>query len=303
MALPLIRLVVLMAFASACLVDCAMGPRKGKGTGETSLFRQMLGSLRAGDVVVADRYCCACWLIAAAMARGADVCFRLHSQRHADFRRGRRLGKDDHVVSWEKPKRPAWMSQAEYDALPDKLEMREVRFRTGHRGYRTKEVVVATTLLDAAACPAASIAELYGHRWQVELDIRAIKQTLKMDVLSCKTPEMVRKEAWTHLLAYNLARRALAQAASASGKERARELSFAAALETLRTFRWLLLTGDEAMRAASRQALLAALRTHKVGKRPGRVEPRKVKRRPKAQRLLTKPRQQERELLLSGKGE
>ena len=299
---PLIRLVVLLTFATACLVDCVMGPRKGKGAGETSLFRRMLGSLRAGDVLVADRYYCAYWLVAAAKGRGADVCSRLHSRRHADFRGGRRLGKDDHVVSWPKPARPAWMDRQEYDALPESLQVREVRFRTEHRGYRTKEVVVATTLLDAVAHPAACIAELYGHRWQVELDIRAIKQTLKMDVLSCKTPGMVRKEAWTHLLAYNLTREVMARAAAGGkdGKDGPRGLSFAGAAQTLDAFRWLLLLGDDARREAVAQALLAAVRTHRVGRRAGRVEPRKVKRRPKTQGRLTRPRRQERARLMRG---
>jgi Transposase DDE domain len=296
---PLIRLVVLLTFATACLADCVMGPRKGKGAGETSLFKQMLGSLREGDVLVADRYYCAYWLVVAARGRGADVCFRLHSQRHADFRRGRRLGKDDHVVSWPKPKRPAWMGRAEYDALPESLEMREARFQTGRPGYRTREVVVATTLLDAVAHPKDAVAELYGRRWQVELDIRGIKQTLKMDVLSCKTPGMARKEIWTHLLAYNLTREVMARAA-AGGEGGPRGLSLAGAAQTLDAFRWLLLLGDEGRQGAFAQALLAAVRTHRVGRRPGRVEPRKVKRRPKAQRLLTRTRAEERARLTRG---
>jgi Transposase DDE domain len=299
---PLIRLVVLLAFATACLVDCAMGPRKGKGAGETSLLKGILASLRQGDVLVGDRYYCGYELVVLVRRRGADVCFRLHSQRHADFRRGRKLGKDDHVVRWPKPKRPPSMPKDEYDALPDFLEMREVRFRTERPGYRTREVVVATTLLDAAAYPKADIAELYGHRWQAELDIRAIKQVLGMDVLSCKTPEMVRKEAWTRLLAYNLARRALAQAAAAS-KDGPRGLSLSGAVQALCAFRWLLLLGDDARRGAVAQALLSALRTHQVGKRPGRVEPRKTKRRPRPARLLTRPRAEERERLLGGKGD
>jgi hypothetical protein len=262
----------------------------------------MLDSLQPGDVLVADRYYCVYWLVAAALGRGTDVCFRLHSQRHADFRRGKRLGKDDHVVVWPKPKRPSWMDKETYDVLPEQLSMREVRFQTGRPGYRTKEVVVATTLLDALAYPKADVAELYHHRWSVELDVRSIKQTLKMDVLSCKTPEMVRKEIWTHLLAYNLTRQVMAQAAASSGKTiKPRELSFAGAVQTLCAFRWLLVLGEEGRQGTFASALLVALLTHRVGDRPGRVEPRKVKRRRKAHRLLTRPRQQERERLKQGK--
>jgi hypothetical protein len=296
---PMIRLVVLLTFATAALVGCAMGPHHGKETGETALFRSLLGEIRDGDVAVADRYHCSYWQIALIKAEraGADVCFRLHQRRQYDFSKGQRLGKDDHIVTWSKPPRPDWLDKETYAALPDRLTIREVRFVVDTPGWRSKEIVVATTLLDAKVYTRKEIAELYHARWHVELDIRNIKQTLKMDVLSCKDPEMVRKEVWTHLLAYNLARRAMAQAAS-RGEVKPRELSFAGAVQTLDAFRWLLLLGEEGRWLLLAKTALVALATHRVGDRPGRNEPRKVKRRPKGYGRLTRPRAEERAALL-----
>jgi hypothetical protein len=298
---PLIRLVVLLTFATAGLVGCSMGPHKGKESGETALFRELLGQIRRGDVVVADRYYCGYFMVALLLARGADVAFRLHQRRHYDFRRGERLGKGDHVVSWHKPARPDWMDEQTYAAIPETLEVREVRVRVDRPGYRTREVIVATTLTDASQYSKKEMADLYHYRWHVELDIRAIKQTLQMDILSCQTPEMVRKEIWAHLLAYNLVRAVMAQAA---GKNRLepREVSFAGAVQTVNAFRWLLLLIGEQERVTAAEALLVAVGTHKVGNRPGRCEPRKKKRRPKAYPRLMKPRAQEKAALLKRAG-
>jgi DDE family transposase len=293
---PRLRLVVLLALATAALVGAALGPVKGKGSGETERFRALLDRLEAGDVVVADRYYCTWWLVALVQRQGADVCFRLHHLRQYDFRKGQRLGPGDHVVRWPKPARPAWMDAASYAALPETLAVREVRVKVTTPGYRVRDFVVATTLSDARRYSAAQIADLYHRRWHVELDIRALKSTLHMDILSCRSPAMVRREVWAHLLAYNLTRKVLAQAALA-GQVTPRQLSFAGAMQTLNAFRWLLsiMGGDVGGRSV--RALLLAVATHRVGNRPGRVEPRETKRRRKV-KLLTKPRAQRRAELL-----
>jgi hypothetical protein len=296
---PLIRLVVLLTFATASLVGAALGPHQGKETGETALFRSLLDQVRRGDVVVADRYYCSYWQVALLLACGADACFRLHQRRKYDFRKGRRLGRGDHVVTWAKPARPAWMDEDTYAGLPETLSVREVRVVVTEPGCRSREVLVATTLADARAYPKEDIAELYHKRWHVELDIRSVKQTLEMDILSCKTPEMVRKEVWAHLLAYNLVRQAMAEAARANHTT-PRRLSFAGAVQTLNAFRWALLLGAADRRAELVRAVLLAIGTHAVGNRPGRCEPRKVKRRPKSYPRLMKPRGQERAELLQG---
>ena len=210
---PMIRLVVLLGFATGALVGGAIGPWSGKEVGEMALLRELLDRFQPGDVYVADRAYCSYWLIAALQARGVDVAMRLHQSRHYDFSTGQSLGHDDHVVTWDRPvHRPDWMDQSTYDAMPQTLTVREVRFRMDRKGYRTQEIIVATTLTDATTYSSEDIAELYHHRWRVELSIRDIKQTLGMDVLRGKTPEMLRREIWCHLLAYNLVRQVIASA-------------------------------------------------------------------------------------------
>jgi len=296
---PLIRLVVLLTFATAGLVGCAMGPHSGKETGETALFRQLLDDLLAGDVVVADRYYCSYWMLAALSDRGVDACFRLHQRRKYDFTQGKRLSQDDHIVTWNKPARPEWMDEASYAAVQETLTIREVRFQIHQPGYRSQEIVVATTLTDAKAYSQADLAELYHQRWHVELDLRAIKQTLKMEILACKTPEGVRKEIWTHLLGYNLVRQAMAQAARQS-KIKPRQVSFAGAVQTLEAFRLALSGSRGAEWLRLEQTVIRAIGTHQVGDRPGRCEPRKVKRRPKGYARMTRPRGEERTRILRG---
>src|SRR5262249_43360575 len=133
---PMIRLVVLLSLATAALLDMAFGPYQGKETGETALLRQVLGAVPAGDLLLADRYCCTSGLVALAGARGLAVVFRRHHRRAYDFRRGRRLGKDDHLATWPKPRRPDWMEEATYAALPEHLTVREVRYQVRTPGFR-----------------------------------------------------------------------------------------------------------------------------------------------------------------------
>jgi hypothetical protein len=286
---PMIRLVVLLGFATAALVDAAIGPWSGKQTGEMALLRQLLGSILAGDVLVADRGWCSYWLMAELRRRGADGAFRLHQSRHYDFSTGRRLGHDDHVVTWARPARPDWMDKETYRDTPKTMEIREIRFRVGRAGYRSREVIVATTLLDPQRYGKDDLAELYGHRWRVELDIRDVKQTMKMDVLRGKTPEMLRREIWTHLLAYNLARQVMAQAARQKGLS-PRGISFAGAKQTMDAFRVALQGSEGELWRCLVEAMLGAIAGHRVGKRAGRCEPRQVKRRPKTFPMMTRPR-------------
>lgn len=295
---PMIRLVVLLTLATATIVGCAFGPFKGKQTGETALFRQLFEQLRRGDVVVADRYYCSYFMIALLRQQGVDVVFRLHQGRHYDFRRGQSLGHDDHIVEWQRPQRPTWMDPATYATMPETLAVRELRFNVENPGFRTREIIVATTLLDERAYSQENIAELYRDRWQAELDLRSIKRTLGMERLTCKTPAMVRKELWAHLLGYNLARKVSAQAAWERGLC-PRQISFAGTVQILEAFRGLLLATDQRM-LICRQMFLA-IATHEVGDRPGRFEPRCIKRRPGNQYpILRVPRSQAREQLLDG---
>ena len=191
------------------------------------------------------------------------------------------------------------MDEETYQQIPETLTVREIRVSVETPGCRSRSLVIATTMTDDKAYPKKDLADLYHQRWHVELDIRNIKQTLKMDVLSCKSPEMVRKEIWTHLLAYNLVRKVMAQAAL-EAKTEPRRISFAGAVQTLNAFRWVLLLSSRTERGGQLvRMVLLAIATHAVGDRPGRCEPRKVKRRPKAYPRMTKPRAEERAAALA----
>jgi len=296
---PLVRMVLLFSLATGMLCDMAMGPYQGKETGEPALFRELLDRLAEGDIVLADRYYCSYFMIALLMELGVDLVVRLHPRRTADFRRGRRLHKGDHLVEWKRPVKPSWMDRKTYDKMPESIEVREVLVRVDQPGFRTESLVVVTTLCDAEEYAAEEIAKLYRGRWLAELDIRTIKITLDMDVLRCKTPEMVRREVWTHLLAYNLIRRTILQSAQASGLS-PRELSFTAAMQAIAASWGTAPLVDSRTFALLVDAHLANLAGHRVGHRPDRVEPRAVKRRPKPHRLLTKPRAEARAELLAG---
>ena len=297
---PIARVVVLLSLASGMLADMAMGPYAGKETGEPALLRQLLNGFEPGDLLLADRYYCSYFMIALLMRLGLDFVARVHQRRAVDFRGGRRLGKGDHLVQWTRPQKPEWMDQQTYERMPTSIEVRQIHVHVSQPGFRAASLVVVTTLLDPAAYAKDDIAKLYHCRWLAELDIRAIKITLGMDILRCKTPEMVRKEMWTCLLAYNLIRQTMLQSARESGLS-PRRLSFTAAMQSIAAS-WLVIALSDASTAASLiEAARANLSDHVIGNRPGRVEPRAVKRRPKEHALLTKPRAQARAELLAGK--
>ena len=295
---PIARLVVLISLATAMIHDMALGPYAGKETGETALLRQLLERFQAGDILLADRYYCSYFMIALLLERGIDFVVRLHQARTADFRRGRRLGPGDHLVDWQRPAKPEWMAQETYERMPASIRVREVEVHVDQPGFRVDSFVVVTTLTDADEYRRDDLAELYHQRWLAELDLRAIKSTLGLDVLRCKTPEMVRRELWTGLLAYNLIRQTMLQAACSP-----RQLSFAAALQKIAASWNTILVCQDATVLLLIEVHLGDLATHQVGDRPDRVEPRAIKRRPKPQRLLMQPRAQARAALLAGAAE
>jgi hypothetical protein len=294
---PMLRLVVILSLDCAAVVDAAIGPYKGKQSGETALLRSMMSSLEKGDILLADRYYASYWMIAMLQALGVDSVFRQHQLRKIDFRRGQQLGPHDHVITLEKPgKRPEWMDEPMYEQMCGELTVREVRVQVRKRGFRVRTLVVVTTLLDAQVYDKEDIALAFRFRWHVELDVRAIKQTLNMDVLRCKTPAMVRKEIWMHLLAYNLIRTAMARAAELAGIE-PREVSFAGAVQTVNVFAPALQLAHAADRAGLVEIMLRSMAQHRVADRPDRYEPRAVKRRAKPIALLTVPRAEARKRL------
>jgi putative transposase len=286
---PIARIVVVFSLAVGTVLNAALGRYQGKETGENSLFRTLHDMLEEDDVVLADR-CFSGWFdLALIYKRGAHVVIRKHQLRATDFRTGKRLGKDDQLVEWQKPARPKWMSEEEYAALPDSLTVREVRVRVRQSGFRTRNLIVVTTLLDPIKYLAEYIAKLYRRRWQAELNLRSLKVVLQMDHLRCKTPHRVRNEFYMHLAAYNLIRQAMAIAAARAQRE-PWTVSFKGTLQTLEKFLPLLSTTITT--AAWCDALLESIAAHEIGNRPDRYEPRVKKRRPKPYRKMTKPREE-----------
>lgn len=285
--------VAILSLATACVHDAAIGPYTGKQTGELALLRRMLGSFDAGDVAVCDRYYCSFMMIALLLNGGVDVCARLHHKRHTDFRHGTRLGSNDRLITWSRPARPEWMDEATYAGIPRTLTLRLIRYRVTESGFRTQTITVITTLSDPNRDSAQDIADLYGFRWNAELDIRSIKAALHLEHLRCKSPAMVRREFWTTLLAYNLIRSTAAAAALVHGKQ-PRQISFTGTCQYVLSS-WMLIScgliPPSALRHHATQ-LLRRIAQCEVANRPGRFEPRVIKRRPKPHQLMTRPRDQ-----------
>jgi len=289
--LPIARAVAVMSLATACVNDVAIGPYAGKETGETALLRALLGSFDPDDVAVMDRYYCSFMMIALLWGQNVQVCARMHQSRHVDFRRGRRLGKYDHIIVWTRPKRPSWMDEATYETIPETLELREIRYNVVQPGYRSRAITIATTLTDAAVYSAEEIAELYGFRWNSELDIRSIKQSMNLAHVRCKSPEMVRKELWATILGYNLIRTTAAAAAVLYDKQ-PRQISFTSTcqyvLSSWMLFSCELIAADRAPGYCCR--MLSQIAACEVANRPGRLEPRVLKRRRHGYKLMQEPR-------------
>jgi Transposase DDE domain len=283
---PLARLTVLLSLASGACHDLAIAPYAGKGTGETTLLRQMYDSLSPGDVVVADalfdNYFLACEL----RQRGIELIARVQAERVGSELVESR--PDGDVILWQRPNKPRGMTGKQYRSYPESLTMRQVSVDARDSNNRAEQFKVVTTILDASI-DGGQIANVYERRWDGEVDIRSIKSTMKMDILRCKTPEMVHKEIWAHLLAYNLLRTVMAVAASASNVE-PRAISFKGAKQALTAFAPKLEAARPEQRAGLVDALLKAVAYHRVGERPGRWEPRARKRRPKPGKRLTQPR-------------
>jgi hypothetical protein len=293
---PIARLVVLFSLAVGTVLDAALGRYQGKQSGETALWHSLQDGLEPGDLLLADRYYGSFWELALTRQRNADMVCRLHQRRRTDFRTGRRLGREDHVVGWTKPARPEWLDEATYAALPATLAVREVRVRVRLAGFRTRVLVVVTTLWDAAAFGRQDVALLYRMRWYAELDLRALKQTMQMDILRCQSPEMVRKEVWAHLLAYNLLRGLMARAAEEGGLLPL-QVSFKGALQVVNALAAVLWRAVVEEIAEILRRLREAIRSQRGGERPNRCEPRARKRRPKHYPLLNESRQQARSRL------
>lgn len=271
---PKIRLVAMLSMSSGALINYATAPCRGKNTGEHALLRRILDSLSPTDVLVADRYFGTYFLIAELLNRGVDCLFKLHSSRKASQR------TKDHLIIWTKPQRPRWMDKTTYQSIPDQLTLRQTKINGK---------IFISSFLNFKKVTRADLKELYTLRWLIELDLYSIKTVLKMDILRCRTPQMIQKEIGVHLLAYNLIRSIIAQTAFRY-RRLPRSISFKITVQLLTAFQPVILLIPRNRRALLYDSLLESIVIQRVGHRAGRCEPRALKRRLRQFSLLTQPR-------------
>lgn len=284
---PIARIVALFSLSTGAVLDAAISSLK---IGEVNLFRQLYSHLKAGDVALGDRIFGSYSDICSLLQQGVDSVFRMHGQRKTDFRKGKRLGRLDHIVKWQKPKQcPKGLSLELFDSIPQSILLREVRFLVQQTGFRTKKVTLVTTLLDCDLYPKASLAELYRLRWQAEIELRHLKMRMQMEFLNSKTPKMVRKDFYVHLLAYNLIRTVQWEAGQ-QHQVSPISLSFSATIQHFTTFIGLMVSATYEPEKHLYTLCLVLVATEKLPFRPNRVEPRVVKRRPKPYPWMKKTR-------------
>ena len=277
---PICRLLAVSCLHTGVILNASIGPCKGKGSDEKSLLRNVLDTFETGDVVVGDAFFGSYFLLVEMMERGVDALFEQFGSRQSttDFKKGVTLGKKDHLVAFNKPKiKPDWMTQEAYNEAPEKITIRELK---------VGQKILITTMLSAKDYPKKALSALFKKRWHVEVDFRNLKTTLGLVVLSCKTPEMCQKEMWVYFLANNLIRLLMAQAA-VDHNLLPRQLSFKHTVQIWNTYSLLKKALDDPM--------FALIAKRIVGNRPGRMEPRAVKRRPKPYKLLMIPRAEARQ--------
>jgi hypothetical protein len=284
---PIMNLVGVFSLATGVLIDLAKGHRK---VSEQALFRQLWDLFAPGEVALTDRKFCSFAEIHLMAQRDIDVVMRNHQCRIKGIELVKRLGKTDRLIRWIKTKVcPKWLTQAQWEELPDTLLIREITCHVDVPGFRTKTITVVTTLLDATQFPTQAFTDLYRRRWMVELFFDDIKTTMGMDILRCKTPDMVEKELYMHLIAYNLVRALMLHAAREHAVSPFR-LSFKGTVDTVRTWSPLMAAAPSAARPQMYASLLKTIARDTLPIRPNRVEPRARKRRPKNYQRLTENR-------------
>lgn len=291
---PLLKIVGVFSLATGVLLDFAKG---NKHQHEIRLFQKLLHTFVPGDLALADRGFASYALMALLLSAGVQSVFRLHWRRPADLRKGKHPGKNDRLQVWKKPpKRPAYFPAPLWEGLPGELSVRVLRYTVSQKGWRCRSVTLMTTLLDAQAYPAEELAGLYARRWQIELWFRDIKTTLGMEVLRTKSPEMVHRELEMFLLAYNLIRCLMVQASTHHDVPLER-VSFKGSLDACRQFSAAILQARSRKKQCQLiDELLMAMALDPVPERPGRREPRAVKRRPKPYPLLNRKRRKFRDI-------
>jgi hypothetical protein len=291
---PLIKLLGVFSLSTGALLDYAKG---NKHQSELRLLKGLLDQFKRGDLALADRGFCSYVLVALLLARHVFSVLRLHHSRPCDLRKGRRLGKNDRLLTWHKPnQKPPWLPHGWWKKVPAQLTFRVLRFNLHRRGYRSESVTLVTTLLDPQCYPAEEIAQLYVRRWKIELWFRDIKTSMGMEMLRCKSPQMVHKELEMFFIAYNLIRCLMAQA-GASNDVPLDRMSFKGTVDSVRQFS-LAIAQARSKRKQNQLIveLLEVIARDQVPERPERREPRAVKRRPKPYERLNRPRHLMREI-------
>lgn len=284
---PIARIVVIMSLTTGTILDYAIGAFKGKGTGEFALFRRIVNSIKCNDILLGDRYYPSFFVMADLLKRGADGIFRGHVQRHYDLSQGKILGSKDHIVTWEKPSKPEWMDERVYKTYPDGIQVRE---------FKMNGNIFVTTFLDCKKYHKEELEKIYQLRWQVEIGLKNIKEVMGMDLLSCKTADMVIKEVGIHFLAYNFIRIIMLEACVLS-EMHPLHVSFKSTVQLLNKFMPYFISSNK-NKAIMYGELLRKIVKSKIGNRPGRLEPRKLKRRQQSYKLLMAPREIEKKRLM-----
>lgn len=285
---PVIRFIALLSLDSGAILQVIMDSLKCH---ELRLFKRLWEHLRKDDIILGDRSYGEFTTAAALPRLGVDLIARLHGARKLDYRKAKRLGKNDGLFVWQKPyAQSVIISISEWGLLPEQLTVRIIRFSATIRGFRARRITLVTTLLDPFLYPANEIIALYQRRWEMELCFRDIKTTMRMEYLRCKSPEMAQKELLAYLIGHNLVRCVMAEAMAAHAVALNR-VSFKGAVDSLRQYSAAVAQArNEKLRRQLWNDLLLNLARDLLRSRPGRNEPRAVKRRPKAYPLLNQPR-------------
>jgi len=293
---PIARILCVFSLSCGAIVEATIGKYMGKGTGETSLFHQIIDCIKPKDVVLADRYFAGFVTIYLVSRQGADIVTRQNVHRKKFLKGAKRLNKNEYLITLRKPPRPGSIDGVTFQEMPETIDVRYIRLWIKIRGFRTKKIEIITTLTDIKKYPAEEVAELYRKRWCAEINLRYLKSSLGMDVLSCKSPDMIKKEFWMYLMAYNLIRTLMAQSAMVFGLD-PQNISFKATMQIAESFKTIFSITDNSSIVDVYLIMLWAIAQFEVGTRPDRYEPRKIKRRPKITPLLTISREKERALM------
>lgn len=287
---PVARIVAISSLSMGSFLDYAIGPNSGKKTGEHALLRELLHNFEPGDVCLGDQYYCSYFLFNDLLNRMVDAAFPLHASRTFEPNSGLKIGEGDHITEWKKPKRPDWMSKEEYSKVRETIIVRETNIGNN--------VVIVSTFLNSKKVTKEDIKELYDSRWNIETDLFSLKEVFHMGVLRCNTPEMIRKEISIHLLAYNLVRTVMAQAAKLNNKK-PRSISFKGAKQNILAFNIHFQYAKPNKIFKLQLNMLDAIAHGTVGNRPGRHEPREVKRRNKTLPNMMIPRSVQKKIKLA----